>query len=106
MKSPEALRPPVAAFSRTIRLTTAPMHDSTFLFITIIPLPENALPELEELKREIEELRREVYLLRRAILPKVELSEEELEDFRRAVREALEGESVSWEELKRELQEE
>ena len=59
------------------------------------------MSELEELRREIEELRREVYLLGRAILPKVELSEEELEDFRRAVKEALEGESVSWEELKK-----
>ena len=64
------------------------------------------MSESEELRREIEELRREVYLLRRAILPKVELSEEELEDFKRAVKEALEGESVSWGELKREPPEE
>ena len=58
---------------------------------------------LKEIYNEIKRIREKLELLEELIIPKEEVSEEELEEIRKLKEESLRGEHIEWEELKREL---
>ncbi|MFQ6089268.1 MAG: hypothetical protein ACE5K0_10255 [Candidatus Methanofastidiosia archaeon] len=58
---------------------------------------------LKEIYSEILQIRKKLDMLEEIIIPKEQVSEEELEEIERLKKEALRGETVRWEEIKKEL---
>jgi hypothetical protein len=60
---------------------------------------------LEKVYREVLAIRERLDSLERRMIPEVELSEEEMEELRMLRKEADEGQTVPWEEVKKEIEE-
>jgi len=58
---------------------------------------------LQEIYNEIIKIRKKIEMLEEIIIPKEEISKEELIEIERLKEESIEGEHVEWEKLKREL---